>query len=162
MIRIATKEDCASLAGLSLDVWFNTYALDGINTTNSQYAISNFTEQNFLRIINAPKYRLLVCTQENYLRGYALVNLESFYDGVKNGFEIDKLYVHGPFQRKGIGKDLLSEVRKQYGGDFWLYSWVHNKSIAFYEKYGFKDIGRYDFQLGEEEIENRVLCYAST
>lgn len=162
MIREANEEDCINLAGLSLDVWFNTYALDGINTAYSKYAISTFTRQNFIKIIHDSKYRLLVNTEEIYLRGYALINLESFYEGVENGFEINKLYVHSPFQGKGIGKDLLSEVRKRYGEQFWLHTWVHNKSIGFYKKYGFKDIGKYVFMLGEEKIENRVLCYSST
>ena len=162
MIREANEEDCISLAGLSLDVWFNTYALDGINTAYSKYAISTFTEQNFIKMIRDSKYRILVNTEEIYLRGYALINLESFYAVAENGFEIDKLYVHGPFQGKGIGKGLLSEVERRYGEQFWLHTWVHNKSIGFYKKYGFKEIGRYVFMLGEEKIQNCVLCYSRT
>lgn len=68
MIREANEKDCINLAGLSLDVWFNTYALDGINTTYSKYAISTFTEQNFIKIIHDSKYRLLVNTEDIYLR----------------------------------------------------------------------------------------------
>ena len=59
-------------------------------------------------------------------------------------------------------KNLLSEIRKGYGEKFWLHTWVHNKSIGFYKKYGFQDIGSYLFTLGEEKIENRVLRYSST
>ncbi|MFO7749135.1 MAG: GNAT family N-acetyltransferase [Desulfobacteraceae bacterium] len=33
------------------------------------------------------------------------------------------------------------------------------KSIHFYKEFGFKDIGRYDFMLGDGMVENRVLAY---
>jgi len=145
---------------LSLEVWFNTYALDGIQTPFSKYAISTFTEQNFNQLLNDSKYRLLVSAEDIYIRGYVLVNMESIYESGQNGFEIDKLYVHTPFQGKGIGKSLLSEVRRRYGEKFWLHTWVHNKSIEFYKKYGFRDVGRYAFRFGDEEIDNRALCYS--
>lgn len=162
MIREAEEKDCINLAGLSLEVWFSTYALDGIHTSNSRHAISTFTEKNFSKLLIDSKYRLLVYIEETYIRGFVLLNLESFYKSKKNGFEIDKLYVHSPFQGKGVGKSLLTEVRKKYGENFWLYSWVRNKSIEFYKRYGFQDIGKYEFKLGDELIENRVLKYANT
>ncbi len=42
---------------------------------------------------------------------------------------------------------------------FWLYTWVRNKSLGFYKKFGFKDIGQYTIKLGNDIIENRVLAY---
>ncbi len=159
MIRPAKKQDCINLAALSLDVWLKTYAIDGIRAESSQYALSGFTKDYFEDVLKDSKSRLLVFVDNIYLRGYALVNLESVFETPENGFEIETLYVHGPFQGKGVGKALLMEIMARYGKRFWLYTWVHNKSIAFYNKLGFKDIGSYEFKLGDETIENRVLGY---
>ena len=162
MIREATQLDCINLTALSLDVWFQTYSIDGIRTDNSKFALSSFTERHFKEILHDNKYKLLVFTEDIYLRGYILVNFKSQFESKKNGFEIEKLYVHGPFQGKGIGRKLLLEIKDRYGSQFWLYTWVRNKSIGFYKKFGFKDMGRYDFKLGNDVIENRVMVYERT
>ncbi|WDP91487.1 MAG: GNAT family N-acetyltransferase [Desulfobacter sp.] len=159
LIREAQEPDCINLAALSLEVWFTTYSFDGIRTENSEYALSMFTEDRFKSILADGGYRLLVCTQGIYLRGYVLLNLDSRSQGEAKGFEIDKLYVQKPFQGRGIGKALLLEVKARYGERFWLTSWVYNRSIGFYKRFGFRDIGRHNFKLGEDTIENRVLAY---
>jgi hypothetical protein len=38
MIREATESDCINLTALSLEVWFQTYSIDGIRTENSNKA----------------------------------------------------------------------------------------------------------------------------
>ena len=154
MIREANQGDCINIAALSLQVWLETYAIDGIRTENSKYALSTFTEKHFKGLLGEQNYRLLVYIDGVYLRGYALVNLESQFESENNGFEIEKLYVQGPFQGKGIGRKLLLEVKARYGEIFWLYTWVRNKSIAFYKKFGFK--------FGSGMIENRVLGFGRT
>lgn len=162
MIREATELDCINLTALSLEVWFQTYSIDGIRTENSKFALSSFNERYFKEILHDNKYKLLVFTEGIYLRGYILVNFKSQFESKKHGFEIERLYVHGPFQGNGIGPKLLLEIKDRYGSQFWLYTWVCNKSIAFYKKFGFKDIGRYDFKLGNDVIENRVMVYEPT
>lgn len=159
MIREATEDDCINLAALSLEVWLNTYSIDGIRTEDSKYVISMFTKKYFSNLLRDQKYRILVYVEGIYLRGYILVNLKSFYKEENNGFEIDKLYVHGHFQGKGIGRSLISEIRKKFGSRFWLHTWVRNKSIEFYKNMGFVDIGQYDFEFENGSIENRVLAF---
>lgn len=160
MIREANKSDTISLVALSLEVWLQTYCIDGITHDTSQYALSMFTENYFNHLLTNKKYRVFVSVDDIYLRGYALVNLESQFENHDIGFEIEKLYVHSLYQGKGIGKKLLKEIETKVGGRFWLYSWVRNQSIGFYEHLGFRDIGRYDFMLGNETIENRVFAYS--
>ncbi len=162
MIREANESDCINLAALSLEVWLQTYSIDGICTDNSKHALSTFTEKHFKKSLLDPRYKLLVFIEGIYLRGYTLVNLESQFKSDENGFEIEKLYVQGAFQGQGIGQNLLSEIKARYGNRFWLYTWVRNKSIKFYKKFGFRDIGQYNFQFGNAIIENRVLGYGRT
>jgi diamine N-acetyltransferase len=162
MIREAKESDCINLAALSLEVWLTIYSIDGIRAEISKYALSTFTEDYFKALLNDPKYQLLVSIDEDYLRGFALLNLESQFEEAENGFEIQKLYVHGPFRGKGIGQNLLSEIIARHGNKFWLYTWVRNKSIEFYKKFGFVDIGQYNFKFGNHIIENRVFAYGRT
>jgi len=159
MIRIACDSDCINLAALSLQVWLQTYSVDGIRKENSKYALSTFTEEYFKQRLRDSKYRLLVFEEGIYIRGYALVNLESQFENDVNGFEIEKLYVHPPFQGHGIGRKLLLEIKEQFGDKFWLYTWVRNKSVGFYQKFGFKNIGLHSFKFGDDTIENYVLGY---
>lgn len=160
MIRDATKEDCINLTALSLQVWLDTYAVDGIDRNISGFVLSLFTPAYFEERLDSPDYRMLVFTEGAYLRGYVLVNLTSRHQGEENGFEIDKLYVQGPFQGRGIGRRLLEAAASRYGRRFWLYTWVRNRAIGFYKHFGFRDIGRYDFQVGDISVENRVLAYS--
>lgn len=159
MIRKANKSDCINLAALSLEVWLRTYCVDGIRSENSNFAISAFTEESFQTILTDSSRRVLLFTEDMYLRGYVLVNLESHYQSEERGFEIERLYVHEAFQSQGIGQELLQEVKARYGRRFWLYTWERNHSLQFYKSFGFKDIGQYGFKIGNNIIKNRVLTY---
>ena len=53
-------------------------------------------------------------------------------------------------------------AKEQFGDRFWLYTWGRNKSVGFYEKYGFKHIGSYSFAFGVDTIENHVFGYSGS
>jgi diamine N-acetyltransferase len=99
MIRKANRSDCINLAALSLEVWLRTYCVDGIRTENSQFALSAFTEDSFEKILADSSRRVLVFTENIYLRGYVLINLESHYQSEENGFEIEKMIFGDEFER---------------------------------------------------------------
>jgi len=165
MIRAATEEDCLNLTALSLQVWLNTYALDGIRTEYSEFALSTFTEQKFRELLISPSHHLLIYTDGDFIRGYILINLDSHFESKETshkelGYEIEKLYVQDNFQGKGIGKEFLLEVGNLFGNRYWLYTWEENASIAFYHHLGFKDIGEFNFELKSGLIKNRVLAFS--
>lgn len=67
-----------------------------------------------------------------------------------NDREISQLYIHVDYQGIGIGKKLLDKVKAQSSGRLTLYTFeVNEKAQRFYEKHGFKVIGR-----GHENEEN--------
>ncbi|KAB0470724.1 GNAT family N-acetyltransferase [Vibrio chagasii] len=161
MVREATKDDCAKLALLSIRVWLDTYAQEGIKTEYADYVLSTFTADYFLEILNNTKYRVLVSEENEILHGYVMVNLESNYQTPESGFEVEKLYVDNLFKGKGVGKKLLKSMEDQFGRQYWLYTWVNNESNGFYEHLGFSRIGSLTFEFFGALIENNVYQSAS-
>ncbi|OIK10824.1 GNAT family N-acetyltransferase [Bacillus sp. MUM 116] len=67
-----------------------------------------------------------------------------------NEREISQLYIHIDYQGIGIGQTLLDKVKEQSSGRLTLYTFeVNENAQRFYEKNGFKIIGR-----GHENEEN--------
>ena len=161
MVRQATKDDCAKLALLSIRVWLDTYAQEGIKTEYADYLLSTFTADYFLEILNNTKYRVLVSEENEILHGYVMVNLESNYQTPESGFEVEKLYVDNLFKGKGGGRKLLKSMEDQFGRQYWLYTWVKNESNGFYEHLGFSRIGSLTFEFFGALIENNVYQSAS-
>ena len=67
-----------------------------------------------------------------------------------NESEINQLYIHIDYQGIGIGQTLIDKVKEKSSGRLTLYTFEVNESAQrFYEKHGFKVIGR-----GHENEEN--------
>ena len=67
-----------------------------------------------------------------------------------NESEINQLYIHIDHQGIGIGQTLINKVKDKSSGKLTLYTFEVNESAQrFYEKHGFKVIGR-----GHENEEN--------
>ena len=67
-----------------------------------------------------------------------------------NESEINQLYIHIDYQGIGIGQTLINKVKDKSSGKLTLYTFEVNESAQrFYEKHGFKAIGR-----GHENEEN--------
>ena len=60
-----------------------------------------------------------------------------------NQDEINQLYIHIDYQRKGLGTKLLDIAKRNSSGRLTLLTFeVNRKAQQFYEKHGFKIIGR--------------------
>lgn len=156
MIRHACKDDCLQLAALSIKVWLDTYAVEGIKREYAQYALATFTESYFSSLLDSPDYNLLVVEKDQVIQGYALLNMKSFYQSAINGFELEKLYIDTRFKGQGLGKQLLNALEHEFGKAYWLYTWVENESNEFYQYLGFRNIGQHTFEFAGTQIENNV------
>ncbi|WP_320827147.1 N-acetyltransferase [Reinekea sp.] len=158
MIGKATPEDCLDLAALSLQVWLQTYATQGLRETISRYALSTFTERYFQQLLNEPAVEIWVARKEEHLVGYVAVDLGSNFNGKAHGYQVTTLYVSEHYQGQGIGRQLLDTVKNQYGLPYWLSVWVKNDlAINFYTRLGFRLIGELDFNLSGELHQNQVF-----
>ena len=160
IISKAKEQDCLNLATLSMQVWLNTYATDGIRQEISSYAFENFTQENFVKSVfdkNTPIFKVQI---DECVVGFIKLNLTARFNGEASGYEIETLYVVPQFKGQGIGKKLLEYVKENIGNNFWLHTWVNNQNaLEIYKYLGFKDIGEMFFELDGEKHENRVLAF---
>jgi ribosomal protein S18 acetylase RimI-like enzyme len=76
--------------------------------------------------------------------------------------ELQKIFVLAEYQGRGVGAALMNEVTNIANDgrpdSVWLDTYISNeKAIQFYEKYGFKKIGRYYFTIGSQTFEYYVM-----
>ena len=87
---------------------------------------------------------------EQYQIDVAMINETVVGMMAYNDSEISQLYIHLNYQGFGIGQTLLNRAKAQSNGKLTLYTFeVNEKAQRFYEKHGFKVIGR-----GHENEEN--------
>ena len=159
-IRDAEISDCQNLASLSIQVWLDTYALEGVKSSFSSYIWDSFTQQEFEEKLNSTRYKMFVAEQGEYLLGYIMLDFNSFHKDESNGFEIARLYVSRHFKGQGIGKSLLNEMAVKCGKKSWLAAYIGNaEAINFYKYLGFNDIDEAIFILDDERVENRILAW---
>jgi ribosomal protein S18 acetylase RimI-like enzyme len=95
---------------------------------------------NFLNTILAKQFQI-----ELVLMDYKVVGMIAYNDS-----EISQLYIDNDYQGIGLGKTLLDKAKRNSKGRLTLYTFEVNKiAQRFYEKHGFKVIGR-----GHENEEN--------
>jgi ribosomal protein S18 acetylase RimI-like enzyme len=161
MIRKAQAKDCLNLAALSIQVWLNAYAREGINVAVSNYVMRTFSEAHFQRLLARADYQMYVLTEQNNLLGLIALDFKAQFKSPDNGFEITTLYIQDRQQGKGLGSQLLQHVNGLYKPVYWLTTWSQNiEAIGFYQHLGFNDIGVSYFELDGEQHENRVLGYS--
>jgi ribosomal protein S18 acetylase RimI-like enzyme len=95
---------------------------------------------NFLNHILAKQFQIDLALMDHIVVGMIAYN----------NTEISQLYIHNDYQGFGIGQTLLDKAKTQSNGILTLYTFEVNKSAQqFYEKHGFKIIGK-----GHENEEN--------
>jgi len=159
IIRNAAYADCKGLSALSIFVWLNTYAKEGVDDKVSRFVLNEFAPGKYKDIIDSPNKKILLAENGNLLVGIAVIDLDSKYQNLEAfGYEICTLYVYPNFQKKGVGKKLIRSLKDKYGEFHWLTTWIHNEAaIRFYQAIGFRIIGKAAFQLIDEVHENHVF-----
>ncbi|QNM95902.1 GNAT family N-acetyltransferase [Chitinimonas koreensis] len=163
-IRPATAADAACVAALGLQVWLDTYTLEGIRPALADYALGRFTPANVLGWLADPVRALWVAEGEGgHLLGYLLLvaGTDSGTAAV-DGLEVETLYVSRHAHRQGVGRRLLAagdRVAAARGEPaLWLTTWHRNAAaLAFYAACGFERVGLAYFLLEGERHLNHLL-----
>jgi ribosomal protein S18 acetylase RimI-like enzyme len=96
--------------------------------------------------------------------GYAVLRRGTSADGVvaAQSAEIQRIYADRAWHGRGVGHELMRACLKQaraWGCDaVWLAVWEQNpRAIAFYEKVGFRAVGKQTFVLGSDVQQDVVM-----
>ncbi|MDR0312718.1 MAG: GNAT family N-acetyltransferase [Treponema sp.] len=99
-----------------------------------QKDIHSFLEhKNYLNEVLCKNYEVYIAIQNEKVIGII----------VFNETEVNQLYIHNDYQGRGIGKILLDIAKNKSTGKLTLFTFeVNHKAQRFYERNGFRIIGR--------------------
>jgi ribosomal protein S18 acetylase RimI-like enzyme len=166
-IRLATRDDAASIGVLATQVFLDTYALTGIRAALVQEVRQSFSTAALQALLARPEVMVCVAELNGNMIGFAQVSAgaEQAQVQARQPAELDRLYVQRPFMGQRVGRQLLHEAEElaaQRGADvLWCTVWSHNvRALRFYELQGYKDVGSSVFVMDRERHDNRVLSKA--
>jgi GNAT superfamily N-acetyltransferase len=146
-----------------MQVFLDTYAMAGIHGDVAREVLANCSPQAFApRLANASR-RFTLAEQGGRLVAFAEVDVASPCPLQASApVELVRLYVQQPFQRQGIGRELLRHAEGQAlaaaSGWLWLSAWVGNeRARAFYAALQYRDIGSIGHVIEGRSYENRVF-----
>lgn len=164
-LRAATTEDALCLSVLSMQVFLDTYATQGIRPALAREVLASYSQAAFSEAINHRGTRLVVAEHEGHMIGFAHVTLDASHELAPAGVQAEllRLYVQEPFTGVKVGTRLLAQAEALAASAgasvLWLTPWVHNhRALAFYLRRGYTDYGLAYFTFEGESHENRVLA----
>jgi ribosomal protein S18 acetylase RimI-like enzyme len=162
-IRHATPDDAPALSRFASRTFRDTFA--GQNTPEDMraYLSAAFSHTRQLSEINDPAMVTLIAEEGAELIGYAQLRVSAPPSCVPEAqaIELVRLYVDRARHGRGVAHTLMQavlEAAAARGGAIWLGVWEHNpRAIAFYQKWGFADVGSHTFQLGDDPQVDRLM-----
>ena len=156
-IRLAKVSDAKNLASLA-EATFR----DAFSQFNSQENMDVHCAKSYGKTIqeleiNNKNYITLVAEDNDKLIAYAQLrwNKKPQCISSERSGEVQRLYVDKNYHGSGIAHQLMTKCIEIYQQDskdlVWLGVWENNpRAIAFYKKFGFKEVGEHKFLLGDD------------
>jgi diamine N-acetyltransferase len=161
--RAAIPTDALCIGTLGTHVFLDTYAPAGMRPSLAREVLDQFAITKVEGLLLDRATTFLVAESAGHLVGFVQLTHGARHELVPHVAcaEVDRLYVHGRFTARGIGKALLqrAEARAASRGAaaIWLTAWIGNaRAIGFYPKQGYTDVGATDYVFENEHYENRV------
>lgn len=158
-IRQATSKDAKLLTDLSYTTFWDAFAHHPKNAPDdlAHYMRQAFNAEQIEAELADPNSIFLVAELDGKPAGYAKLVIDNIEPGVtaERPVELSRLYSHQAYLGKGVGQYLMDacfDRARDDGRDvMWLGVWEYNpRARRFYEKNGFRIVGRHTFQLGSD------------
>jgi ribosomal protein S18 acetylase RimI-like enzyme len=156
-IRLATSKDAETIADLSRQTFYETFAAQNTTSDMEKFLNEQFTREKLIAEVNEPWLIFFLAFMDNKAVGYVKLR-----DGAvpselvgQSCIEIARIYSVQHQIGKGIGGKLMQachDVAEQREKQIlWLAVWKENqRAIDFYERWGFEIFGEQDFVLGDD------------
>lgn len=163
-IRNATTEDAKLLADLGERTFRDTFAAQNTREDLELYLSQAYGEEKQLAELRDPRATFSLAFLGPRALGYLKMRSRSAPPCVlgPSPIEIERLYVERPYWGRGVGDALMEtanqEARQRGCRTIWLGVWEHNvRAKAFYQRWGFRDVGSQLFVLGTDPQTDRIL-----
>jgi ribosomal protein S18 acetylase RimI-like enzyme len=161
--RDATPADAAALDGLFNSVFCDTFAHlyrpDDLSAFLSSVGISDWEEH-----FRDPSFAIRIAESDGVPVGYVKIGPMKIpvETGDPSSMLLDQLYVRAEHHGSGIARELMDwaidEARRRGANALYLTVFIENeRAKRFYDRYGFEDVGRYAFMVGEQADEDMIL-----
>jgi len=130
------------------------------------YVTKNYNESVLTEQLQDSKNNYNFLFQKGEVAGYSNIKFDESNQHIEtqNVTKLDRIYLLEEFFGQKLGAELLEfniELSKQNNqAGIWLYTWVENyRAISFYEKYGFKIVGEYNFKVTDTHYNPNHVMY---
>ena len=154
-IRTATPKDAALLAAFGAQAFADTYRELSDAQEIADYVTENFQPEVMAAVIRDAACTVLLAWVDERLAGYAIVKTEPAPDCVTGPepLHLWRIYLGEGFSGRGLGAALMHEVhaeaRRRGAQTLWLGVYDRNvRAVAFYERFGFAQVGGQEFLFG--------------
>ena len=158
-IRQATIDDAKPLTDLAYTTFWDAFAHHPKNAPDdlNHYMRQAFSIEQIAEELSDARSIFLIAEIDGKPAGYAKLIVGSIEDGITavRPVELSRLYSHQEFLGKGVGQNLIDacfeRAVKHNHDTMWLGVWEYNpRAHRFYEKNGFRVVGKHTFQLGAD------------
>lgn len=158
-IRQASPTDAKLLTDLSYTTFWDAFAHHPKNAPDdlAHYMRQAFSIEQIAAELADEKNIFLIGEIDAKAAGYAKIVIDNIEPGItaERPVELARLYSHQEYIGKGVGQDLMDacfeRARVENRDVMWLGVWEYNpRAQRFYEKNGFRVVGKHTFQLGSD------------
>jgi Acetyltransferases len=163
-IRQATTDDAALFTSIAESAFVDTFGKDNTPEDMAAYCAEAFGHEIQRRELADERNTVLIAERSGDVVGYAMLRTGNVPECVadRDAIEIARLYSVTRVIGTGVGAALMQrclDLAVERGHrSVWLGVWEHNpRAIAFYERWGFADVGTKSFVLGNDHQTDRVM-----
>jgi GNAT superfamily N-acetyltransferase len=164
-IRAAVLADAGILTDLGARTFRDSFAADNTPEDMEAFLASHYRPELQAAELRDPRNLYLLAEVSGVPAGFALLSDGAREKGVpgERPWNLARLYVDRPFLGAKVGAALmgrcLEEGRARGHDVLWLGVWEHNtRARAFYERWGFSEVGEMNFMLGSDLQRDLVLA----
>lgn len=158
-IRQAGLDDAKLLTDLAYTTFWDAFAEHPKNAPDdlNHYMRQAFNVEQIALELADEKSIFLLAEIDGALAGYSKLIVDSIETGIEaeHPIELSRLYSQQKFLGQGVGQTLMNacfdHAREDSHDVMWLGVWEYNpRAQRFYEKNGFRIVGKHTFQLGND------------
>ena len=161
--RAATPADGPELAEMAKRSFTETFGSLYPASDLATFLDRTFGADGLPSELDDPAFTVRVATEEKRIIGFAKLGPVAFPGNwPAHATELHQLYVLGGWHGEGVGPALMdwaiAAARDGGRSDMLLSVYIDNhRARRFYQRYGFEEVGRYQFRVGETIDDDRIM-----